>query len=118
MTIPNAKAAANGFALAQLVMAALQDDIVSYAEFLQLAEDAFGDVVPMCLESALKSLFDSGVQIGEAHNEDGDHVKFVAWRGNANDRISRVKRILRDIPEAEREFAIWLCLEPNVDSYE
>lgn len=57
-------------------------------------------------------------RIGQAFNDRGEHVRFVAWRGNADERIRRAERVLEEAQEQDRGFAVWLCLESKIDEYE
>lgn len=103
-----------------IVMSALQDDIVSYADFVQLVRNAScaeTDVASCCTD-VLRKLLTAGVQIGQTANQNGVHVKFIAWRGLVQERIERAQNVLRIASDLDRGFAVWLCLESRIDSYE
>jgi len=101
------------------VLIALQDDIVSYAELQQIirnnAKSGTASVTP---KEVLKQLLENGVQIGQTFNETDAYLKFIAWRGETDERIERMDRILDDLSEIDKGFAVWLCWESKVDEYE
>lgn len=103
----------------QALMTALQQDIVSFAEFQQLARDTSGENISAAsLADVLAVVLNAGIQVGQAFNETQDHVKFVAWGGSVNSRLARIERFLNETPEHERGFVVWFCLAAKVDEYE
>ena len=105
--------------LTESVIEALQEDIVSYWELQQLAGDISGRVTDFDgQKAALRELLNAGVRVGEAFNEGGSYVRFVAWRGDIDERIERMERTLKSVPKQDQGFAVWFCLEEKVDEYE
>jgi len=104
----------------QNVKLALERDIVSYAELRQITRDSSPDGNdPTCsLEIIIAGLLDEGVQIGNALDIEGAKVKFVAWKGNVGERVSRACSELKSCAERDRDFAFWFCLSSNVDEFE
>jgi len=105
--------------VAKEIRLSLESDLVSYNELLFLAKGSVRNVefTPL-IESVILELLTSGVEIGQAFLVE-KHVKFVGWRGDINQRISRARAKVESCPEEENSrWAFWLCLAENVDEYE
>lgn len=104
------------------VMIALQDDIVSYAEFLQIVHEAsevVEGIIHISADYVLAKLLQEDVEIGHAElNAEQDRLKFIAWRGSIDDRIARVHHRRSAETKANAGYSSWLCLKSNIDTYE
>lgn len=47
-----------------------------------------------------------------------DFVKFIAWRGTVEERVSRAMESVATAIGADKEFAYWICLRENIDGFE
>jgi len=98
----------------------LDIDLVSNGWLLQTAKDFLpkGIELPVFMEKVIIELIAAGIEIGETYNIDGKYVKFIAWRGDVGQRVTRARRVVTSTQERDRDFAFWMCLPANVDEYE
>ena len=67
----------------------------------------------------LRSLLASKIiEIGTPRLLNSDYVEFAAWVGSVEDRVCRAMEAVAKEIGHDKEFAYWLCLRKNVDSYE
>ena len=105
--------------MVEIVVEALQRDLVSIGELEQMARDLVGDGADRqdCVVDAIRTLLTDCAEIGLAVNE-GGYVKFIAWKGEVDARIERAVTAQQNASELDRAFAFWLCLRVNVDAFE
>ena len=103
------------------VLELLGDDILSHGFLAQCARDSNnGTSLSVAqLKELLAELLTSGkVEIGNTRLASPEYLEFIAWRGTVDERISRAFDAVDSAIDSDKEFAYWLCLRENVDSYE
>ncbi len=99
----------------------LNNDIVSRGFLVQCIEQNKIAAISQTpnVNDVLEELLISGkVEIGIAKMSNPNYVEFVAWKGTVSKRLSRAIETTYNVSTPDREFAYWLCLRENVDSYE
>lgn len=107
------------YRVSEEVKSALASDIVSRGELCQIVEDCAleGSEIALSLDHILYALLQDDVQIG-CTRKAGDRVKFIAWKGQIDERVRRARREAELSSERDRNFAYWLCFTAKVDEYE
>ena len=108
-------------AIADYILDLLSDDMLSHGLFVQCVrqDQSSCDRLQLDWTDVLKELLLSKkVEIGVARRVSPDYVEFIAWRGTAEERISRAVECVDSMSGHDKEFAYWLCLQENIDRFE
>jgi hypothetical protein len=102
------------------ILESLHDDMASHGWLIQCIKNGGGTFeLGSRVKELLAELLSSGkVEIGELAMPRPGETEFIAWRGTADERISRAMSAVAAVSGHDKEFAYWLCLREHVDRYE